>query len=174
MITLIQIAAGSGIHNASLSLVPHHQVHPKIRSFTDWLMVWNNFIRCASHYHPHLTSQYLYYQTMICQFASQYEFAAWWTNDQLFCARLVNNPSMSWDQMDGELYNLYIRGGALLSVCFHCRNFGHYAANCTPTSLSQHTPASSSNMPPFRAPQPPSQSAATTSVSFLQQQGPVS
>ena len=166
----IQIDPGSGIHNASLSLVPRHQVRPKIRSFTDWLTAWNNFIRCASHYHPHLTSQYLYYQTMICQFASQYEFSAWSTYDQLFRARLVNNPSMSWDQMDEELYNRYIRGGALLAVCFNCRNFGHYVANCPlrASNRSQHTPASStnisSNMPPFHAPQRSSQSAATTRV----------
>ena len=106
----IKIAQGSG-HDASLSLVPRHQVRPKIRSFNDWLTAWNNFIRCASYYHPHLANQYLYYQTMICQFASQYEFASWSTYDQLFCARLVNNPSMSWDQIDEELYNRFIRGG---------------------------------------------------------------
>ena len=80
---------------------------------------------------------------MICQFASQYEFSAWSTYDQLFRARLVNNLSMSWDQMDEELYNRYIRGGAFLSVCFHCRNFGHYATNCPlrASNRSQHPSA---------------------------------
>ena len=44
----IKIAQGSG-YDASLSLVPRHQVRPKIRSFNDWLTAWNNFIRCASY-----------------------------------------------------------------------------------------------------------------------------
>ena len=124
----IKIAQGSG--DASLSLIPRHQVRPKIRSFSEWLTAWNNFIRCASFYHPHLANQFLYYQTMICQFASQYDFSSWSTYDQLFRARLVNNPVMSWDQIDEELYNRYIRGGTLQSICFNCRNYGHYASTC--------------------------------------------
>ena len=124
----IKIAQGSG--DASLSLIPRNQVRPKIRTFSEWLTAWNNFIRCASFYHPHLANQFLYYQTMICQFASQYDFSSWSTYDQLFRARLVNNPVMSWDQIDEELYNRYIRGGTLQSKCFHCRNYGHYASTC--------------------------------------------
>ena len=87
----IKIVQGSG--DASLSLIPRHQVRPKIRTFSEWLTAWNNFIRCASYYHPHLTNQFLYYQTMICQSASQYDFSSWSTFDQLFHARLVNNPA---------------------------------------------------------------------------------
>ena len=163
----IKIAQGSG-HDTSLSLVPRHQVRPKILSFNDWLTAWNNFIRCASYYHPHLANQYLYYQTMICQFASQYEFASWSTYDQLFRARLVNNPSMSWDQIDEELYNRFIRGGTLQSICFHCRNFGHYAANCPQRPSERSVPLASSTgsqstpgqNQPFRAPQ---LSSSTTS-----------
>ena len=58
----IKIAQGSG--DTSLSLIPHHQVRPKIRT-SEWHTAWNNFIRCASYYHPHLANQFLYYQTMI-------------------------------------------------------------------------------------------------------------
>ena len=37
---------------------------------------------------------------------------------------------MLWDQIDEELYNRYIRGGTLQSICFNCRNYGHYASTC--------------------------------------------
>ena len=122
---------------------------------------------------------------MICQFASQYDFSSWSTYDQLFRARLVNNPVMSWDQIDEELYNRYIRGGTLQSKCFHCRNYGHYASTCplreNMTRPSNATYSSQQQIPssfpttnqPFRAPQIPPPTANQfrhyQSMSLLQQ-----
>ena len=51
---------------------------------------------------------------MICQFASQYDLSSWSTYDKLFRARLVNNPAMSWDQIDEE-YRIDIFGVVLSS-----------------------------------------------------------
>ena len=153
--------------NASISLVPRHQRQPKICDFNSWLTAWNTFIRCTTFYHPHLTSQLLYYQTMISQFASQYHFNAWFTFDKLFRYRIAQQPSsLRWDYFDEELFNRYIRGSAAQVVCFLCNTFGHISHNCPSRRLTSGTnppnfdnspnnPSASipNSMPPFRAPQ---------------------
>ena len=159
----------------ALSLVPKDNTK-RVRDFSSWLTAWNTYIRIYTHFHPHMVHQLLYYQSMICKFATQYEFSAWYTYDTQFRHRIATNPTLPWDRVDEELFTEHVRGrqaaGSRVNSnpCYYCQSTGHFANNC-PLRLShgasnnqQSTatitrPISQPTAPipaqPFRAPQPP-------------------
>ena len=61
-------------------------------------------------FHPNLTTQLVYYQSLICQFSPQYTFAAWSTYDRLFRYQLAHNTGLGCDHLDDDLFNRNIRG----------------------------------------------------------------
>ena len=134
----------------SVALVPNNQKKPKVTDFNSWMVAWNKFIRCYSIFHPHRVQELIRYQTIICDFASQYNFAAWSQYDQMFRYQLAYNHDLSWYRIDDDLYNRYIRGATLRDLCYLCRSFGHFASACP-----NRAGASSSQgpLPPFRASQ---------------------
>lgn len=148
---------------------PRSQSRPKVRDLTSWLGAWNTFIRATTYFYPHLSSPMLCYQTYICKYAAQYEFSAWSTYDIMFRQALANDPQMSWDRVDNELFNSYIQSGQLLrSVCYTCRRPGHLTSNCPQRQVTHRSSSNTNNYPtnnhpansnpapqPFRAPQRP-------------------
>lgn len=137
--------------DASVTLVPRSQARPKVNDFSSWLSAWNVYLRCMSFYFPHLINQLIYYQSLICQFASQYTFAAWSTYERLFRYRMAANPNiLTWDRLDDDLFNRHLRGAPLQNLCYTCRNFGHMSAKC-PLRVSSNVNSNflpSSQVPP--------------------------
>ena len=151
--------------NASVTLVPMAQSRPKDFYLSSWLTAWNIYLCCVMIFHPHLTTQLMYYQSLICQFASQYIFATWSTYDRLFRYQLAHNPGLGWDCLDDDLIH-----GRYQMLCYSCRNFGHMASSfprrnvaaggSSLTSASTFTGSVSSSQSPFRAPQRTTQNPA--------------
>ena len=140
-----QVQANQG-SDTSLKLVPKTQSRPKISDFTSWSVAWSNFMRVYVHFFPHRVMELVQYHAIISDFASQFCFSAWLQYERSFRFRMAQNPALSWARVDEELYNRYLRHSTLQHLCFHCRNFGHYASACP-------LRAGSSGQSPFRAPQ---------------------
>ena len=79
----------------SVSLVPKHQSHPKVVNFNSWMVAWTNFMRAYAVFFPHRITELVRYQSIICDFATQYSFSGWLAYDWLFRYRLANDPSLS-------------------------------------------------------------------------------
>ena len=139
-----RLVPGSG---SSVSLVPRNQAKPKVSNFASWMVAFSNFLRIYTAYFPHRVTELVRYQSYIVDFANQFSFTAWLNYDRNFRYRLAQVPSLSWARIDDDLYNRYLRHASLQSLCFVCRNFGHYASSCY-----LHSGAMNSNSP-FRAPQ---------------------
>ena len=147
----------------SLSLVPKAQNRPRVIDFYTWLTAWNNFLQAMSFYHPMRVPELIRYQSLITNFACQYQFSSWSTYDQLFRYHMANDPSLSWADVHDDLFNRYLRGAPLRTMCYSCRNFGHITSNCPlrpnrPVAGASNFPpqsmqSSTFQQPPFRAPQ---------------------
>ena len=74
-----------------------------INNFQAWLKVWNIYLRCLIHFHSHLITQFLYYQSQITQFASIYTFPAWSLYERSFRLRVASKAIARWDFDDVEL-----------------------------------------------------------------------
>ena len=71
----IQLSQSSVTNPTSLSLVPRSQSsRAKVYDFSSWLQAWNNFLRATIYYHPMLTDELLFYQSMMCQHGTRYIF----------------------------------------------------------------------------------------------------
>ena len=57
---------------------------------------------------------------------------------------MANNPSFTWPTVDDDLFNRYIRGATLRSLCYHCRSYSHLAYHC-PMRGSDHRVTSSAS-----------------------------
>ena len=126
-------------------------------------------------YRPHLLIPLLRYQALITKLATQYTFPGWSTYDRLFRLQLVNDHTLSWNRMDDDLFNQYVKGSSLRPNCFSCHNYGHFSTNCPlrPHRSSFPDPGQSStsnavdltvynNMLPFRAPSATISTATST------------
>jgi len=102
----------------SVSLVPKNQTKPKVVDFNSWMVAWNNFLRCLSLFFPSRTQELIWYQAIIADFASQYTFLSWSQYDQMFWYQLAFNSELSWQFVDDDLYNRYLRGAPTLNVCY--------------------------------------------------------
>ena len=161
----------------TVSLVPHRQSRPRVIDFYTWCTAWNSYLQAMAYFHPTRLSELIAYQSMITRYACQYSFSAWFTYDRLFRHTMANNPALSWAQSNDNLFNRYLQGAPLCTLCYSCRNYGHMSTNCPlrPTSSAspRQQPTNQSNsptilarqQPPFRAPQirsaPPSQPRLT-------------
>ena len=148
----LQFEGGSDL---SVKVVPKSQTRPKISDFNSWMVAWSNFMRVYTHFHPLRIHELIQYQSFICDFASQFTFSAWIGYEQMFRYRMALNPGLSWARVDEDLYNRYLRHWPLQTMCYVCRNFGHFANAC---------PLRSGRNPgvlPFPAPQ---RSGASNSV----------
>ena len=132
-----------------MCLVPKNQSKPKISNFNAWAVAWSNFLRVYSHFYPLRVSELIRYQSIIFDFASQFSFSAWLNYDRMFRFRMAQNPSLSWDRVDDDLYNRFLRHAPLQNLCYLCRNFGHFASACPLRAGA----TSAENHSPFRAPQ---------------------
>ena len=107
---------------------------------------------------PHRLLELVRYQAIICDFANQFTFHAWSNYDRMFRYQVAYNATLSWNRVDDDLYNRYLRSAPVQNLCYVCRNFGHYANAC-PVHLSGLAPsglqdaATSRSVPPFLAPQ---------------------
>ena len=77
----------AGEHSISIGKT-HSRV--KIANFQSWLKAWNIYLRCMIHFHSHLTTQLLYYQSQITTFASIYTFQSWSLYDRSFRLQLAS------------------------------------------------------------------------------------
>ena len=185
----IKVNSGDSSGEPSISLVPRHHARPKVYDLYTWLAAWNHYLQAMAVYRPHLLIPLLRYQALITKLATQYTFPGWSTYDRLFRLQLVNDPTLSWDRMDDDLFNQYVKGSSLRPNCFSCHNYGHFSTNCPlrPHHSSFPDPSQSStsnavdltvsnNMLPFRAPQQqfqrqPALPSTTRSCSFFNNRG---
>ena len=126
------------------------------------MVAWNNFSRCFSNFFPHRIQELVHYQAIICDFANQFTFSAWSNYDRMFRYQAAYNAALSWNRVDDDLYNRYLRGATIQQLCYVCRNFGHYASACpvrlgglAQSSSLQDVAMASPSVPPFRPPPPP-------------------
>ena len=137
----IKVNSGS---EPSVLLVPRAQSRPRVFDFFTWLTAWNNFFQAQAFYFPHRLMELIHYQSLITKFACQYAFTAWYLYDKLFRYTMANNPSLTWATVDDDLFNQYIRGATLPSLCYHCHSYGHLAYHC-PMRGSDHRVTSSAS-----------------------------
>ena len=126
----------------------------KIANFQSWLKAWNIYLRCMIHFHSHLTTQLLYYQSQITQFASIYKFQSWSLYDQSFRLRLASKAIARWDFDDVKLQSQHLATTPPPNnpTCWSCKQSRHYSANCLAKS-GRATFSSVGGVPPFLAPQ---------------------
>ena len=186
----IKINAGdSTADSPSISLVPRHQSRPKVFDIYTWLAAWNHYLQAMSVYHPHLLISLLRYQALITKLATQYSFPGWSTYDRLFRLQIVNDPSASWDKLDDDLFNHYVKGSPIRPNCYACHNYGHLSTNCPLRSASGRNPSTTATdssfptsnsqfmaHPPFRAPQrsghqPPTLPTTSRTCNFYNNRG---
>ena len=148
----------------------------KIRNFSDWVLAWNNYVRCVSYFYPELTRQLLYHQSDVTSLCRHNTFASVMLYEQAYRTRIANKEVMRWDYHDNE-----IRSACLVALsrtphstthqssasfdkeggCWSCGESGHFASTCptgTQTSTGQTVRES---RPPFRAPLRPTGRPAT-------------
>ena len=109
------------------------QVKPKVFDYCTWVLAWAVFMQAMFTFHNHLIGALLRYQHNIARMASQYSFANVYAYDQAFRHLVANNPlCVSWDKVDDNLFNTYLRGAPARQdlFCFKCRRRGHLAASC--------------------------------------------
>ena len=75
-----------------------------------------------------MSSQLLYYQSVIYQYVQQLNFEDVYTFDRNFRMRLANNKFLHWDHHDQELVAKFLNNHK--PVCFKCKNFGHFSTTC--------------------------------------------
>ena len=114
----------------SVSLIPNRRARSRVTDFYTWSTAWNNFLQALSVFRPQLLPSLIHYQSLITKFACQYSFSAWFTYDRLFRYTMANNASLSWARVDDDIFNRYLRGAQLRSICFSCNNYGHLSTNC--------------------------------------------
>ena len=139
-----------GGSSPSVSLVPKNQNKPKVTNFNLWMVSWTNFFRTYIIFWPHRVSELVRYQATICDFANQFTFAAWSGYDRMFRYRMATDQSLSWSRVDDDLYNRYLRGASLQTLCYVCRNFGHLANTCP--LRTGYSASGSDSLQPFGAP----------------------
>ena len=142
----------------------------KNREFSDWMVAWNAYSRCASHFFPSMAGQFLFYQSQITDLSRLYTIGSVLAYDQAFRTRVANGEVLRWDYHDNELRaaHLVLLPPKMKSAptrsdlsCWSCHQLGHVATNC-PTRRSNNTPRNSrhpgdatSSPPPFLAPHQP-------------------
>ena len=113
---------------------------PKVRDYPTWLLAWSNYLRCMVRFFPHLVDHLVTYQTMMAQYATQYNFASVYASDQLHRIHMANDPSKRWDVIDDMILNLHLKNAPTLkkklwsdhstNTCFSCKEVGHFEYNC--------------------------------------------
>ena len=139
----------------------------KIANFQSWLKAWNIYLRCMIDFHSHLTTQLLYYQTQITQFASIYTFQSWSLYDHSLRLRLASKAIARWDFDDVELRSQHLATTPPPNnpTCWSCKQSGHYSVNCPPKS-GRATFSSVGGVSPFLA-DPASSYRATWKITSL-------
>ena len=101
----------------TVELVPRRQAKTKVTDFNSWMVAWNNFLRCFSNFFPHRIQELVHYQAIICDFANQFTFNAWSNYDRMFRYQAAYNAALSWNRVDDDLYNRYLRGATIQQLC---------------------------------------------------------
>lgn len=174
-----QIQFNSSSANPTINVIPNDQHKAKVIDFVSWSIAWSAFMQIMFVYHNQLIGQLLSYQNLICQFASQYAFANVYAYDQAFRQLIANNPrAMSWDKVDDNLFNSFLRGAPPRQdiFCFKCKRKGHYSQHCfvkqvANSNVTYHQGSSTSSSVPsnFRLPQvtPNSISSVQSTCNFF-------
>ena len=106
------------------------QSRAKIFNFQSRLKAWNIYLRCLVHFHSHLITQLLYYQSQITQFTPIYPFQTWSLYDRLFRLRVASKAIARWDFDDVELRSQHLVTAQSNPTCWSCKQSGHYSVNC--------------------------------------------
>ena len=117
----------------------------KMTCFTDWLVAWNSYIRCLTHFYPQMAPQLIFYQTEITNFTYKYTFLSILCYDHLYRTRVAARIIHRWDVLDREL-----RSACLIPIvqddlncgdtpsmtshqvvtCWNCEEVGHNGTYC--------------------------------------------
>ena len=119
---------------------------------------WNIYLRCMIHFHSHLTTQLLYYQSQITQFTSIYTFQSWSLYDRSFRLRLASKAIARWDFDDFELQSQHLATTPPPPppplnnpTCWSCKQSEHYSMSC-PAKSGRATFSSVGEYRPFLPP----------------------
>ena len=108
----------------------------QIRDFPSWMCAWNVFVQAYLHFHPTMQFDLFNYLKIFCTLIKKFKFENCYAYDkaqrtQLASQRIAppHQQSISWQQQNEELFNLYLRDN-YLPACFHCNTYGHFATSC--------------------------------------------
>ena len=82
------------------------------------MVAFSNFLRIYTVYFPDRTHELIRYQSTMVDFANQFTFEAWLNYDRMFRYRMAQNPSLSWDRIDDDLYNRFLRHASLQTLLY--------------------------------------------------------
>ena len=111
----------------------------KIKTYLQWMEVWNLFVQAKLHYQPDMAYELLAYQKIITVMATKYHFPAVYDYDvdirTLIAAEKSADPedrTACWTKIHQMLkhedLDLYQKNTKI--TCFKCDEIGHAASNC--------------------------------------------
>ena len=116
--------------NKDISVKARDPTKPTVVDLVTFLEAWNIYLEASITFHPHLVSELLGYQKMICEYASQFKPQAWLAYDRAHRQACAVNQSLHLDVRNDQAYHRYLRDIHTLPVCYICHRFGHMAATC--------------------------------------------
>jgi hypothetical protein len=145
----------------------------KIRSFSDWLVAWNNYFRCVTYFFPELARQLFFHQSEITNMERMFTFESVMIYDQTFRTRIATKEILRWDFHDNEVRSAWLiprpRQSTSTSprsevICWSCGQSGHLSTRCPRASIRESRAFEQDvSRPPFLAPQRPTGTSTTSS-----------
>ena len=92
---------------------------PAIYTFHKWLDAYTTYLLVIVAAYPRRSIELLKYQQIISRAETKFQGLAWVSYDEQFRRRAANDVSLSWDQVDLELWTVLFSGLAKLH-CLTC------------------------------------------------------
>ena len=114
-----------GSHFSPLTMVRRRK--PTIDTFHKWVDAYTTYMLIIVAAHPRRSTKLLKYQQIISRAETQFQGLAWVTYDEQFRRRAANDLTISWDEVDLELWTVTFSGLAkphCLTCCspYHSQN----------------------------------------------------
>ena len=151
-----------------LAIVPSHQRKRRVDGLHSWLEAWNIYLTVVHHF-PLLAPGLLAYQDQICKFSRKFRASAWIMYDTAFRFMAASNPSMTWGNINDQLYNDILKEETL-PFCISCHSYGHRTINCPTCSQANQSFCRSSAQTQPSTSGPTSSTTSTSKLSTNIQQ----
>jgi len=126
-----------GSLSSPLSIV--RQRKPVIDTFHKWLDAYMTYMLIIVAAYPRSSIELLKYQQIISRAETQFQGLAWVSYDEQFRRRAANDLSLSWDQVQLELWTVLFSGLAK-PHCLTCCSPYHKQSECLSANHLRHQP----------------------------------